>query len=128
MLDQIHLLTQKGYVWDFQFDMFPDGDFARTLGVSIKDDADENTWDSTKAFLASNTLEDLMLMLENWGLADERRQLLKDACSATRRNIFEDGRIKTVADLVFITTHKVRFKNEEAVLAKSYLFAKSHDL
>ena len=128
MLDQIHLLTQKGYVWDFQFDMFPDGDFARALGVSIKDDADENTWDSTEAFLASNTLKDLMLMLEDWGLADERRRLLRDTCSATRRNIFENGRIKTVADLVSISTHKVRFKNEEAVLAKSYLFAKSYNL
>jgi len=128
MIDQLHLLIQKGYVWDFQFDMFPDGDLARALGVSVRDDADENSWDSTEAFLASNTSEDLMVMLENWGLADERRRLLRDACTAVRRNILEDGGIKTVADLVSVSTYKVRFKNEEAVLAKAYLFARSCDL
>jgi hypothetical protein len=128
MLDRIHLLTQKGYVWDFQFDMFPDGDFAPALGVSVRDDADENAWDTTKAFLASNMPEDLMQMLGDWGLADDRRRLLRDACTASRRNILEDGRIRTVADLVSVSTYKVRFKNEEAVLAKGYLFARSCDL
>ena len=128
MIDQLHLLFQKGYVWDFQFDLFPDGDLARSLGVSVRDDADENAWDSTEAFLASNMSEDLMLLLENWGLADERRRLLRDACTAVRRNILEDDRIRTVADLVSVSTYKVRFKNEEAVLAKAYLFARSCDL
>ena len=125
MVDQIHLLTQKGYVWDFQFDMFPDGDFARSLGVSVRDDADENTWDITEAFLKSNKMEALMQVLESWGLADGRQRLMWDACSAVRRNILEGGRIRTVADLVSISTYKVRFKNEEAVLAKGYLFARA---
>ena len=128
MLNRIHLLTQKGYVWDLQFDMFPDGSFARALGVSVRDDADENAWDTTKAFLSANAMKDLMPLLENWELADDRWQLFWDACSATRRNIFEDGRIRTAADLVSISTYKVRFKNEEAVLAKGYLLARSCDL
>ena len=128
MLDQIHLLTQKGYVWDFQFDMLPDGDLARSLGVSVRDEADENTWASTKAFLECNAMENLMLTLESWKLADGRWRLLRDACSAVRRNILEGGRIRTVADLVSINTYKVRFKNEQSVLAKAYLFARSCDL
>ena len=128
MLNQIHLLFQKGYVWDIQLDMFPDGDFARALGVSVRDDADKNAWNTTESFLTSNLMPELMLILESWGLADERWRLVREACSAVRRNVLEGIRIKTVADLVSISTCKVRFKNDEAVLAKDYLFARSCDL
>lgn len=128
MLDQIFLLTQKGHVWDFQFDMFPDGNFARALGVSVKDEAETNSWQNMAEFLNQNISEDLMLMLESWGLADERWRLLKDACSATKRIIIEGGSIKTAVDLVSTSTCKVRFKNEEALLAKSYIFAESQYL
>lgn len=128
MLDRIFLLIQKGYVWDLQFDMFPDGGFARALGVSVKDEAERNSWQNMAEFVNQNMSEDLMLMLESWGLADERWRLLKDACSATKRIIIEGGSIKTAVDLVSTSTCKVRFKNEEAVLAKSYIFAESQYL
>ena len=125
MLDRIFILTQKGYVWDFQFDLFPDGDLARALGVSVKDEAEEGTCKTVAEFTRSNMPEELMRTLEDWGLADERRRLLPDACSAFKRIVFEDGEIKTAVDFVSTSTCKVRFKNEEAILAKSYIFART---
>ena len=125
MLDQIFLLTQKGYVWDFQFDLFPDGELARTLGVSVKDEAEKEPR-TVAEFARKNMPEDLMLTLEDWGLADERRRLLPDACSAVKRKTLEDGEMKTTVDFVSTSTCKVRFQNEEAVLAKSYIFAETY--
>ena len=59
MLDRIFILTQKGYVWDFQFDLFPDGDLARALGVSVKDEAEEGTCKTVAEFTRSNMPEEL---------------------------------------------------------------------
>lgn len=124
MLDQIFLLTQKGYVWDLQFDLFPDGDLARALGVSVKDEVEESP-QTVAEFTRRNMPEGFMSLLESWNLADERRHLFPDACAAVKRNIIENGRASTITDLVSVSTCKVRFKNEEAYLAKGYIFTKT---
>ena len=128
MADQIYLMTQKGYVWDLQFDMFPDGSFARALGVSVRDETEDTSPENVADFLGRNRQADLLRLLKSWGLADARAELLEDLCAAVKRNVVEGEEMRTVVDFVSRGSCKVRFKNEEAYLAKSYIHGRTQYL
>lgn len=121
-------LAESGELYDLQFDLCPDGDFADDLGVTLHpwgNDADPR---SSAGFLEKSFAGKLMERIEAVGLADARWRLMDKACCGVQRVMRTGGRLRRIGDMVALNAVKVRFRRGEAYLAKGYLFARSRIL
>lgn len=110
-------LAGTSYGFECQFNVFADGSLSDMLGTSLRfANPDGPEW---AIFGRGPATEELMALLEDWGLADERWRQLADVAFAKR--IQRDGSEVVVS--IFPAFVKLRWKAGEPLDAKTYLNA-----
>lgn len=112
---------------DFQFDIMADGSLGSTFGLSLS--FNETRPGGAHACMEEGYGANIMGMLEDWGLADDRWRLIADAAFA-RHVAFEreDGSEGRFALCVLFNYAKVKFTNCEPQPAKFYLLLEGDEL
>ena len=111
-------LAQKPFALEFQFDVQADGSLGSTLGASLRFEA--GTLEQDFGTFALNTeTENLMSMIEHWGLSDDRWRLMCDT-AFTKRATFKGESIVLFNFPIFV---KLRWRAGEPLDAKAYLQA-----
>ena len=112
---------------DFQFDIMPDGSLGSTFGLSLSFGKVKPR--EAKACMTDGYGARLMGLLQSWGLADDRWQLIADAAFA-RHVAFTryDGTEGRLALCVLLNYAKVKFVDGVAQPAKYYLILATSEL
>ena len=120
MLEQCGEILALAPSVDFQFDLFPDGALGDVFGLSLSFNAVRPR--QAAEWMETGCGRDMMRLLEGWGLADDRWQLLPG--TALSKGIpmeGPDGNKKLLGLAVRFNYAKVKFKAGAPVSAKFYL-------
>ena len=112
---------------DFQFDIMPDGSLGDTFGLSLS--FNEAYPRESRACMESGYGAQLMQMIQDWGLADERWRQIAGAAFARHVGYEqEDGTEGRFALCIRLNYAKVKFKDRNPQPAKFYLACMAGDV
>lgn len=105
---------------DFQFDLFPDGSLGDVFGLSMSFNSVSPR--QAAAWMEAGPGRDMMLLLQSWGLADDRWKLLPAATLSKGIPVTgPDGEKRLLGLAVRFNYAKVKFRAGAPVSAKFYL-------
>ena len=118
LIPRSQLFAQSPFHLEFQFDITDDGWAGSTLGASVRFPPPTPS-QLELSFDAQGATADLMCKLEEWGLADDRWPLLKDAMFSKRIT----SKNESFLLYCFPAFIKLRWRDGVPVDAKTYLMA-----
>lgn len=118
-------LAEGGWIYDLQFNLFPDGTISDNLGVALAFGSREVDPRKAAGFLEQGDAGEKLRHLESLGLADSRWRQMDRACYGVQCIVKSEGKRHLVGDVVQMDGIKVRFKKGKAYLSKGYLLARS---
>lgn len=109
---------------DFQFDVYPDGSLSDVFAIDARFDVAQPA--EMVASFADGPASRLMVLLEAWGVADERWRLVPDMTFVRRLPMErDDGTFGTASFILMPQWIKIRWKNGELVPSKLYVLARA---
>ncbi|SDP12867.1 hypothetical protein [Selenomonas ruminantium] len=124
----LRFLAAGGWIYDLQFDLYPDGTLGDNLGVALSFDSNDVDPRKAAGFLERGAAGEKLRYLEHIGLADSRWRQMDRACYGVQHIVHSEGKRRLAGDVVKLDGIKVRFKKGNAYLAKGYLLAQSYYL
>ncbi len=118
ILPWCHVLAKSSFDLEFQFDVDPTGCASTTFSASVRFQAPIEE-SATKSFDPYGEAGKLMKRIEQWGLADDRWQLLSD--TIVSQKVTRKGKSSSL--YCYPAFIKLRWKNGEPLDAKTYLIA-----
>ena len=127
MLERCKSILSVSPSADFQFDIYPDGSIGDVFGLSL----------SFNEVLPCNSAEcmnngfgkEIMTMIQDWGLSDDRWKLIAGAPMGKSITIKEtDGREVHLAFAIRLNYAKIKFKAGAPVSSKFYLILQAAEL
>lgn len=118
LLERCQTLAKTPFQLEFQFDVNEDGTAGSTLSASVRFSAADNV-DWSQPFDPNGAAGELMRTIEEWGLTDDRWQLMADTAFA--KGISRSGESSQL--FCFPAFIKLRWRDGQPLDAKAYLMA-----
>lgn len=120
-------LTQLPCSLNLQLDAINDGSIGPVLGYNLIEGGIGPH--AVRQRLESGWMREVLTMAEEWGIAEERWQLLKDLCQARMLVSRDETGIETsIVVATKVTFIKIRMSQDALLDAKAYVMCTMHDL